>query len=242
VDDNKPFNPENSNNPQNIGPAQSVSAPTTLGPNYSPPGAEPPQKKKWSRTVVGVVVFLLIYALFNLGTKFLLSDRGDAPVADQLKTLTSSEEAKEFVSSQHGFKINFPGFPSTEKEEIEVEGVMLPYTVYLRENDNGNKAYAVAAVNYPQESFEITEENSNSVLESALNGSAQAVKGRIVSTELTKHLNYPALQGYIKISQDGREYDYYAFLLLKGNDLFMIYTIGTSKSDFESFQKSFTLL
>lgn len=208
---------------------QVISTPPTTPPK--PAGSQ----KRLLMIIVGVVVALVIG-----GVVFTALNR-DKSSQDAVNDLLNSEDKKEFTSTEHGFSIQFPGFPDISRETLDIEGRQVPMTTYIKEVNNGNTAFTVGVVNYPTEFDFSTEATQKSSLEGSLNGSAQSINGEITASELKTHLGMPAITGTIHGSHQGTEFDYYTLNFLRDNSLYQIATVNAAKADFDEFVNSFKL-
>jgi len=196
-----------------------------------------PKRKKSSRrawivllSLVAIFVVLIIVAM--------VSSSSDSNSTNDSGSFLNSETTTPYTSSQHGFVVSFPGFPTTETSTIDVEGVAVPYTYYSKEIDSGSKAYAVQVVQYPTSDFNLTGQERGG-LDGAINGTAQTDGYSLVtSSNSGTFRGYPSATATFKYS-DGESYDVFSHYIIKGNNMYVVMTVGESKSTFDAFVNSF---
>lgn len=201
--------------------------------------AEEPTRKKNSKIVW--TILLILVAIFGfLLVLAIVSGDSDSTSTNNQDSFLKNERVEPYTSAEHGFKVNFPGFPVTESSNSDVDGKPVPSTTYTKEIDNGNKAYLVQAVEYPPSDFVFTG-NERGALDGAINGSAQSDDVTLVtSTNNGVTQGYPSASATFKTTIDGQTYDMYTLNILKGNTLYVLMTIGENKETFDSFANSFS--
>lgn len=146
-----------------------------------------------------------------------------------------------YTSSEHGFKVNFPGFPETEHTSVDVEGRTIPLTQYSKFFDNDSKGYMVQAGDYPADL--VQSGNERSIIDGAINGI-----GRSAGFTLYSSSNNGTIQGYpsgsasYTATQSGQSYDVYTIHIVRSNKLYTLMSIGVSKGDFDTFVSSFQFI
>lgn len=188
-------------------------------------------KSPLARTGIILLYALVVFAALG-GIGALLSK--DAAKDDDFLTST---ELKEYVSTEHDFKATFPGFPTAEREPIDVQGYDLTQTYYGKELSR-DEYYAVAVVDYPSD-FDMSDTKSR--LEGALNGSAQSISGEITSSSFSKVGGYDAIDGTVKGRYAGQQVVLRSRNILVGQRLYTIMVVGSTESEYNAFRDSFEL-
>lgn len=195
--------------------------------------------KKSVPIIVGIVSVIILIGSF-IGIRALIGSLSKSDT-DSPSSFLSSEEVTPYVSSQHGFSVDFPGFPEAENTLQDIEGVPVPFTQYSKELEKGNKAYLVQVVEYPLSNFDLSGRERGS-LDGAINGMAQGSGFTIVSSSNDgTFLGYPSAEVKLIGTSDGKEYDMYALNFIKGNSLYTITGVGLDKPEFDKFVNSFKL-
>ena len=196
-----------------------------------------PKRKKRNKislaillSIIAIFVVLIIVAIVSSSSDSTNSGRG---------SFLNSEAPTPYTSAQHGFTVNFPGFPTTENSSLDVRGVSVPYTYYSKDIDNGNKSYAVQVVEYPTSDFDLSGQERGS-LDGGINGTAQTDGFTLVtSSNSGTFLGYPSATATYRYNKDGEAYDVYSHNFIKGNDMYVLMIIGESKAEFDTFVNSF---
>ena len=161
---------------------------------------------------------------------------GDSAKAPNNNDIATSTEWKPFKSSEHGFTVSFPGFPTTDRQDLDVYGVIVPYTTYTKETND--RSFVAAISNYPEQ-IDIMS-NPRGVLDGSINGSAQNSGSTIEeSSNDIEFLGNPAGSAVLKSTSGGKTMTMYALYFLKDNNLYMLMAAGVSQSDFDKFTSSF---
>lgn len=211
-------------------------------PPVQPSGQTPDNKKT---TQVAVVIGSIIAALVLLvGLGLLIRNMSDDSETNSADDTNSSSflddsDMTPYVSSEYNFTVDFPGFPATEHSTLDVEGAAVPYTQYVKETDNGSKAYMLQVATYPESDFDLTGQERGS-LDGAINGSAQNSGATIVnsSNDGTFH-GYPSAEATLSYAEAGTTYTMYALYFIKDNALYTLMTIGVDEDAFDAFTESF---
>ncbi len=209
-------------------------------PNIPTPPQDLQNKGKSKRkSVLTTIVTIVVIVFVTVGTRVIINTQINKEKATP-ESLLKSEEITPYVSSEHGFTVDFPGFPSTEHSTLDIEGVSVPYTQYVKELNNGNTAYMVQVAKYPKSEIDITGQERGS-LDGALNGMVQNIGATIVSSSNNDtFINYPSAEAHLTYTEDGKTYDVYVRNFIKDNSLYTIATTGESRSAFDTFANSLT--
>lgn len=201
---------------------------------------EPKRKKRniitWSilGSLVAILAIILIYAI--------VSNSSGTGSSNTIDSSVSSETPTPYTSSEHGFVVSFPGFPTTEHSNMDIQGVSVPITYYSKEINNvnnGNKAYGVQVIKYPASNFNLSGQERGA-LDGGINGMAQISGYKLInSSNNGTFLGYPSASATYTFSGNGNIYDVYSLSFLKGNDLYILLTVGEGKIAFDNFVNSF---
>lgn len=197
---------------------------------------EPKRKKNRAITLVVTLSVILIFIILIVVAVITSSSSSTSTSGS---SLLSSETIKPYVSSEHGFTVEFPGFPATEHSTLDVNGVTVPYTYYSKELDNGSKSYGVQVVNYPTSGFKLVGQERGA-LDGAINGMAQNSGATIISSSNNDTFQgYPSAEASFSINEQGQTYTMYSLNFIKGNDMYVLMAIGENESVFKTFTNSF---
>ena len=175
-----------------------------------------------------LVLFLIIFGLYVLGN--VPEEGADTPTTQNL-----SNQSDKFVSAEHGFKISFPEYPTTQRIPTDsINGVTYSGTQYYYSTPDDQNVYMVQSWDY-----DIAPENfdNKTGLEGSINGMVGESGYSINDSILTSFKGYDAIEfnGFF-------EKDYY----VKGmgfvrDDLPKVkfYLVLIVSSEYANFEKSF---
>lgn len=197
--------------------------------------AEPKRKRSrviaWSilLSIIGIIIIFILVAVVTNSSNS-TTNKG---------SFLNSEKPTPYTSSEFNFVVSFPGFPTTEHSSVDVKGVAVPYTYYSKDIDNGSKSYAVQVAQYSKSGFNASGQERG-VLDGAINGMAQSSSTKLVtSSNNGTFLGYPSAEAIFSVTDSGQTYDMYTTNFIKGNDMYVLLTIGENKSSYDSFVGSF---
>lgn len=187
-------------------------------------------KRAWIILLSLIAIFAVIIVVAVVSSNSSSSNSGSS---------LNSETVTPYTSAEHGFVVSFPGFPTTEHSSLDVQGTSVPYTYYSKDIDNGSKSYAVQVVEYPTSDFNLSGQERGS-LDGSINGMAQSSGTKLVtSSNNGTFLGYPSATATFSVDSDGQSYDMYSQNFIKGNDMYVLITVGEDKATFDTFVNSF---
>lgn len=209
-----------------------------------------PQKSKITivKVIIGILVVLgLIFViLFVIGFIQGLTDKSSgsitstsAPLSGDVSTLVGWQS---FTSTEHGFTIMFPQYPTTQNVPESTTGSGLKYTAtQYGANDSNSNTYIAQVADYDVSPPNF---NNKSGLEAYMTGLVNSNNDQLTSSSYTSFLGYDAVVFTYKTSQgeygkslsfikdDNSSIRLYAFIAFRLDDDF---------SDFDAFVSSFKL-
>ncbi len=200
------------------------------------------KNKKWYTNLLsGVAVLVGIIIFSTAGTigkevgRFLGSDKGDGSISEQAKSFFSNNDIKPYTSTAEGFTINFPGFPNTEKDTLDLQGYVIPYTNFLRLSENEENVFQISVIDYSP----LPSEQQLS-LDGAVNGVISNIEGAKPGSSIKSMMGgNESVQGDFTAPIDGKVYDGHVEATLNGRKMYAILTIGATTQQFEDFVSSF---
>ena len=146
-----------------------------------------------------------------------------------------------YTSSEHGFRVNFSGFPETEHSSVDVEGRTIPLTQYSKFFDNDSKGYMVQTGEYTSDI--VQSGNERGIIDGAINGTAKSDGYTLLSSSNNSSVQgYPSGNASYTATQSGQTYDVYTINILRDTKLYTLISIGVSKTDFDAFVSSFQFI
>lgn len=197
-------------------------------------------KHKKSSRVAKIILFTLlaVVALFIVAAiaTSVISSR-----SSNTSSLLSDTSMQPYTSSEHGFKVNFPGFPETEHTSVDVEGRTIPLTQYSKFFDNDSKGYMVQTGDYPADL--VQSGNERGMIDGAINGTGRSAGFTLLSSSNDGTIQgYPSGSASYTATQSGQTYDVYTIHILRDNKLYTLMSIGVDKSDFDVFANTFQFI
>lgn len=170
------------------------------------------------------VVFVLAVALLAIGSYHIYKFIWPTP----------------YVAKQSGFQIVFPGVPTVKKLPPQKEsGVEVSGTIYSLDNQTKGTDYAVYVTNYPHADFTAYSQDSKiGTLEAEVSTIAQNDQLSLSDGQTTTLDGETAVEATLSPS-DHSEPNTYAIATLSQNRLYMLLGAGISKSQFNSYIKTF---
>jgi hypothetical protein len=186
--------------------------------------------------VIAIIVVLGLSRVFGAGVAQYFTSTGNGTPSERAQSLLTNKELKEYVSTEHGFRAVFPGFPQIERDSLDLQGYNVPYAMYAASIDENSDTRAVLVWDYTP----IIDDASQISLEGALNGMVQNTPGAsLISTRVSVLGGVEALEGYYTAPENGQVFDSYARLTNRGVKLYAVWTFGVSKAEFDTFADSF---
>jgi hypothetical protein len=153
----------------------------------------------------------------------------------------SSRDFTTYTAPDGSFSASFPGTPQVSNNTQQIQGVSVPSTEYETDIHSDNIAYMVQVVNYPTDSFDMSQDPS-SELHGAVSGMVNNSGATLVSeSDNETFQGYDAAEATLSVTQDGQGYSMYTMNFIKGNALYTLMTIGETQGNYNKFIKSFAL-
>lgn len=184
-------------------------------------------KRAWTilLSLIAIIVVIVIIATVS----------SNSNSTNNTNSFLNSESPTPYTSVEHGFVINFPGFPTTEHQNIQESGISIPYTSYTADINNGNRAYLVGVYDLTGNQI-----NETGALEGAVNGGIQNTKGAtLINSNFSTFLGLKSIDAYYTTPIEGTNYNCYMKGFIKNSKMYSILTIGEDKSVFNTFVNSF---
>ena len=192
----------------------------------------------------GRVAKIILVTLLAVLALFVVAAILTSIVSNRFSNTTSflsDSSMQPYTSSEHGFRVNFPGFPETEHTSVDVEGRTIPLTQYSKFFDNDSKGYMVQTGEYTSDI--VQSGNERGIIDGAINGTAKSDGYTLLSSSNNSSVQgYPSGNASYTATQSGQTYDVYTINILRDTKLYTLISIGVSKTDFDAFFSSFQFI
>lgn len=183
--------------------------------------------------------FIIIITVVGTLLVRIISNKGEASPTNQVKSVLSGDELRDYNSPDNNFAIKFPGFPTVDKTSNKSAGKEIPITTYQRLLNNNAINYTVAVYDY--KAINLTG-NEDKALESALNSSLQKKPNiAIISTEKKMYGQYKAIEATYNQTEKDKTYEAHIRYIIKDSKIYSIILIGADKTKFDEFANSLKL-
>ena len=149
------------------------------------------------------------------------------------------EDGNLFVSEEYGFEIGFPGDPEIDRWEEEDSGRTYTGTSYVYEGEDGSYVLSVSQV--PLAPDEILDASVGA--DAAVRSVAHSTGGTEVSVNTGEtFLGEPSASAHLKVDRNGTVKDLYTRVVIRGNTIFQMTTIGLDEHKFRELENSFAFI
>lgn len=195
-------------------------------------------RKRFGPKKIGLSVgFIVIVALVGTLLFKTLSNKGESSTANQVKSVLSGEEMKEYRSPENKFSINMPGFPSISNKTYKDGNRQIPQTIYERRLENGSQVYVLEVNDYSGLSLD-----AKKALEVKLNERVQNIPGaKLTSSKAGIYGGQNALEAGYTFNEKGKDYTARIRFLIKDSKIYAVTLIGGDQKKFEEFANSLRL-
>jgi len=225
---------------QQMRPAESMATPELTQPETAVKATK--SKRIWV-AAGSITTFLIVLAVARGGGQllgqFIRSGADGVNSSNRVQSILSDKQPKDYVSSDQGFRVVFPGFPSIDRETLAVQGYNVPTVTYSASVDPNRDTRFVYVWDYSS----VPGAAASIDIEGGLNGMVQNIKGaHLVASNASTLGGLGALEGYFTTPLEGQNFDSYARIAHQGAKMYGVMSIGLSKSEFDDFAGSFQLI
>lgn len=183
---------------------------------------------------LGFILLITAAGTFAINT---FTDRESGGASNQIKSVLSGEELKDYTSAENKFTILMPGIPVISETTRKANGKDIPITSYVRAIENGSKNYTFAVYDYS--GLELDEPK---VMEAALNNALQNTTGAtLISSKAGKYKDLNALEGAYSVNDKGKTYESHIRYVIKDSRMYAMILIGSDQAKFDEFANSLRL-
>lgn len=178
---------------------------------------------------------LAVTVIGTLLVSALSSQNGNA--SNQIQSVLSGEELKDYNSPEKGFTILMPGIPTISESTAKSGDKEIPITTYQKYVDNRTKNYTFAIYDYT--GIQIDESKA---LEASLNSAMQNTPGAAVTqTKVGKYGELNAIEATYNLAEGERIYESHIRYVMKEGKMYAMILIGSDQAKFDEFANSLRL-
>lgn len=147
-----------------------------------------------------------------------------------------------YTSKKYNFNLSFPMPPAVKVSSEKISGSTASYTTYDSSVNNGNQTYDAYILTYPSQ-FNLSnypQKKLVTLLSVEVDTAVRLVlKAAELNSSQSTFLGLPSTQAEFSDSNSATSQTGYIRGFFKGQNEYLIYTIGASKSNFNDFVNSF---
>lgn len=182
----------------------------------------------------GFILLLIVFSIFLLN---LLTNRNGSSTNNQIQSVFSGEELKDYTSPNNDFTILMPGVPEISNSTKKSGDQVIPITTYQRLIENDTKDYTLAVYDYSGIQL-----NEMEALENAMNSAIQNTPGaEIKATQIGKYNELNAIESSYTISRNGAPYEAHIRFVIKNSKMYAMILSGSDQAKFDEFANSLRL-
>lgn len=236
-EDRQPTTPQPTVDPGKIAdtfsPINTVSRPITV---QEPAPAQNKKRKRRFRpkTLFLSLGFLALVAILGLFAFNMMNSQSESSPSNEIRSVFSDEQMKEYSSPENNFTINMPGFPDIKERTYKDGDKDIKLTSYERRIEGNSKLYTFEVHDYS--GLDLDEKKA---LEVKLNSTMQNTPGAKLSGSQTGVYNgLNAVQADYTVTEGNRTYDSHLRFVMKDSKIYAIILVGDNKDKFEEFANS----
>ncbi len=184
-----------------------------------------------------LIGFILLVSIGGAFAVNFLNGRTGGSTSNQIKSVLSGEELKDYSSPENKFTILMPGIPRITTTTKKTGDKDIPITTYERVIENNSKNYTLAVYDYS--GVQLDEPKA---LESALNSAMQNTPGaQVTSTKNGKYGDLNAIEATYNVSDKDKVYESHIRYVIKASRMYAMIIIGGDQAKFDEFANSLRL-
>lgn len=205
------------------------------------PGQPITESKKTKRrirpkTVALLTGFVTLIAILGAYGYNMANHNEDSP-SNEIRSVFSNDEMREYSSPQNNFTINMPGFPDIQETTYQDGDKEITMTSYERRIDNNSKLYTFEVHDY--RGLNLDEKKA---LEVKLNSTMQNTPGaKLIDSQTGIYNGLNAIQADYTVTENNKTYDSHLRFVIKDSKIYAIILVGDNKDKFKEFADSLRL-
>lgn len=184
---------------------------------------------------IGFVVLIMI-----AGTViFKVVSSGEDSATNEVKSVFSNDEMKDYRSPENNFTIKMPGFPSIKSNKIAVGNEQIPQTIYERSISGDKQLYLFEILDFTKSPIK----DAKNELEAKLNARVQNLPGaELTSSKAGSYSGNVALEASYKYKENSKDFEGRVRYIVKDNKVYVATLVGGDQAKFDEFANSLRFL
>jgi hypothetical protein len=200
-----------------------------------------PKVKKTKRRIrpktivlsAGFTALVLILGIYG----FNMANRSESSPGNEIRSVFSDNQMREYNSPQNKFTINLPGFPEIQERTYQDGEKEIKMTSYERRVENNSKLYTFEVHDYSGLNLD-----EKKALEVKLNSTIQNTPGaRLGNSQMGVYNGLNAIQANYTVTENDKTYDSHLRFVMKDSKIYAIILVGDNEDKFEEFANSLRL-
>lgn len=184
-----------------------------------------------------VIGFVIILSTIGTVAYGLLSSKNEASTNNQIRSVFSGQELKDYHSADNKFTILMPGIPTIKQSSITSDDKEIPVTTYERTIENGAKVYTFAVYDYSDLTI-----GEPAALENSLNSALQNTSGAQVVSKITEQYNgLNSVEATYNVGNKDKLYEAHIRYVMKDSKMYAMILVGSDQDTFDQFANSLRL-
>ena len=214
-------------------PINSTDRPSTTR-NFSDSKNWKSKRKRFGARKIGLSIGFVVMITLVGTLLFKTLSKGESSTTNQVKSVLSGDEMKEYHSPENNFTIKMPGFPAITKKNIKAADKEVPQYVYERRVENNSQLYLFEVNDYTGLGID-----EKKILEEKLNLRIQNLPGaKLTSSKVGSYNGHSALEAQYSYTEKDKKYDGRVRFLVKDSKVYAATLIGGDQTKFEEFANS----
>lgn len=196
------------------------------------------RKHRYSaKRVILSIGFIILVTIGGVFVANFFSNKSTGGTTNQIKSVFSGEELKDYTSPENKFTILMPGIPQISTTTKKSGDKDIAITTYQRIIDNDTKNYTFAIYDYS--GIQLDEPKA---LEAALNSAMQNTPGaELKSTKVGKYNDLNAIEATYNVADKDKIYEAHIRYVMKESKMYAMIIIGGDQAKFDEFANSLRL-
>lgn len=183
--------------------------------------------------LAGFLALLTLVGIFV----FNMANRGEDSASNQVRSVFSGEEMREYSSPENNFTINMPGFPSIKEVTYKDGDRDIKMTSYERRVENNSKLYT-----FEVHDFSGVTLDEKKALEVKLNNYMQNSPGaKLTSSKSGVYNGLNAIEADYTVAEGDKTHESHLRFIVKDSKIYAVILVGDSKAKFDEYANSLRL-